>query len=328
MQIGMRWHAVALSALVACISMLFTSKGQGVLVYLNFPAFLWFGFDTPTQPHLGCFPGLPHTSNHYISSTNDVTLGLWYTQASHVSSNKLVLYLHGNGEHRGMSVSVLKHGIYANPPFHADILSVDYRGFGDSTFTWPTEQGLYDDAHAAFNYAISTLGFAPHQVVVHGYSLGSAVASRLVYDLCQNSTCPAGLLLEAPFLSIPDIVSDYILGVNVPSWLLNLYHRFPTKTILGNIPIPTWIVHGSLDSVVPFRHGHTLATMFPHSTMGFCPVPGARHMTSFDFDEARTCVMRTFWSNIWTQCYRQTAMARFRRALLQETLYHCPRLAI
>ncbi|ETV95060.1 hypothetical protein, variant [Aphanomyces invadans] len=191
----MGWLTGTLSIFVVCMSTLFTPQGQGIVVYLNFPAFLWFSFATPWRPQPVGFPGLPSTSNHYIPSTNNVTLGVWYTQTQ-PKSHKLVLYLHGNGEHRGMSVSVGKHTMYPQRPFGANILSVDYRGFGDSSFVWPTEQGVYDDALAAFDFATSTLGFQPHQILVHGYSLGSAVATRLVHNLCQRSTCPAGLLLE------------------------------------------------------------------------------------------------------------------------------------
>ncbi|CAK4693692.1 hypothetical protein LEN26_011787 [Aphanomyces euteiches] len=184
------------SVLVSAVGTFLTSPGQGVLVYLNMVSISpWFDFSKPAEPQLG-FNGLPRTTNLYLSSTDSVTIGVWHTRASQ-RADKVVLYLHGNGENRAIHVGVLKHTLYSNSPFHADVVSPDYRGFGDSSFVQPTEQGLYDDAMTAYKYIVSTLGFQPHQVLVHGYSLGSAVATRLVHTLCTlHRSCPAALLLE------------------------------------------------------------------------------------------------------------------------------------
>ncbi|KAF0712725.1 Aste57867_4711 [Aphanomyces stellatus] len=249
----------------------------------------------------------------YLRSTDNVTIGVWYTETTSPPSDKLVLYFHGNGEHRGWAAE--KTRMYMHLPFHANVLGVDYRGFGDSTFVWPTEPGLYDDARTAYTHALA-MGFPPHRILVHGYSLGSAVAARLVHTLCHTHAtgCPGGLLLEAPFTSIPNVVQDR-LWFNLSAYI---HHPFPTQDILGDIPVPILIVHGTHDRVVPFRHGATLATM-NDQTIVFCPVDGGTHMTSFDHADTRACALE--WSQqIWrTRCRQWTPTELFQKRFLGVT---------
>jgi uncharacterized protein len=74
------------------------------------------------------------------------------------------------------------------------ILALDYRGYGKSHGR-PTESGLYRDADAAYNYLLKT-GFRPDHIILHGESLGTAVA----VDLAARRPC-AAVVLEAPFTS-------------------------------------------------------------------------------------------------------------------------------
>jgi len=75
---------------------------------------------------------------------------------------------------------------------------VDYRGYGKSG-GWPTEKGLYQDAETAFIHLLG-MGYRAQQIVLHGESLGSAVA----IDLAYRRPC-AALILEAPFTSASDV---------------------------------------------------------------------------------------------------------------------------
>jgi hypothetical protein len=107
-----------------------TATGQGLVVYLNIPAYLWFDFSSPTQPQrLIGFPGLPDTRNLYLQSTDNVSIGVWHTTRPSSHRRKAVLYLHGNGEHRGVRVGLVKHEMYYTSLVDAtDIVFMDYRG--------------------------------------------------------------------------------------------------------------------------------------------------------------------------------------------------------
>ena len=60
----------------------------------------------------------------------------------------------------------------------ASCLSVNYRGFGESDDVPPSEKGLVDDAQDMFEYLLK-LGYKPEQIVIHGYSMGGAVAALI-----------------------------------------------------------------------------------------------------------------------------------------------------
>ena len=51
------------------------------------------------------------------------------------------------------------------------VIAIDYRGFGDSTPTIPTEQTLALDALAAYNWIVDQ-GVEKHKIVLVGHSLG------------------------------------------------------------------------------------------------------------------------------------------------------------
>ena len=54
-------------------------------------------------------------------------------------------------------------------------ITVNYRGFGDSEGGLPSKESVYKDGQAMFNHLLQ-MGFKPDQIVIHGYSMGGAVA--------------------------------------------------------------------------------------------------------------------------------------------------------
>src|SRR6185436_11545949 len=83
------------------------------------------------------------------------------------------------------------------------LLILDYRGYGKSEGK-PSESGLYADADAAYQWVIDK-GYAAKQIVIHGESLGSAVA----VDLASRKPC-AGVVLEAPFNSAGQVAASVL----------------------------------------------------------------------------------------------------------------------
>ena len=62
-----------------------------------------------------------------------------------------------------------------------NVLTIDYRGFGDSEGTARTE-GINDDARAAWDWLVEN-GAKPEKIIVLGESMGAAVGTELVYRL-------------------------------------------------------------------------------------------------------------------------------------------------
>src|SRR5258705_359190 len=78
----------------------------------------------------------------------------------------------------------------------ANMLIIDYRGFGDSSGT-PSETGLVTDAKAAFDWLISN-GKKAEDILIMGHSLGTGVSGQLGAQFSKESIVCKGIV----FLSV------------------------------------------------------------------------------------------------------------------------------
>jgi pimeloyl-ACP methyl ester carboxylesterase len=130
------------------------------------------------------------------------------------------------------------------------VLLVEYRGYGLSRGTVPSEEGLYDDAEAALDL-LSARGVPEADVVLWGTSLGTGVAAEMA-----RRGRGGALVLVTPYTSIPDVITA--AAPLVPAHAL-VAHRFETLRKSAEIRIPTLVIHGDADEVVPFWMGDVLA---------------------------------------------------------------------
>jgi uncharacterized protein len=148
-----------------------------------------------------------------------------------------------------------------------DVVIPEYRGYGISrSGSAPTEDGLYLDAEATLD-EITRRGYDPERVVLWGTSLGSGVAAEMA-----RRHRGAALVLVSPYTSIPALVREHA-WVNLPKLLLP--DRFDTAAKAGEIHVPTLIVHGDADEVVPFAMGKQLAALIAGASM--LRVPAGKH---------------------------------------------------
>ena len=138
--------------------------------------------DTRDGERLGAWivlPEVPKPSDSIIpanSPSND-------SIKSSISTKPTIIYLHGNAASRAVSYRVQQVTAFSSQ-YQANVLSIDYRGFGDSTGS-PSEEGLLSDAHAAWNWVMEQ-GGRPHQTLLVGISLGTAVATELGASLSSE----------------------------------------------------------------------------------------------------------------------------------------------
>ncbi len=102
-----------------------------------------------------------------------------------LSSRPTILFFHGNAATRAMQFRVQFCKTYSRA-FGANVLAIDYRGFGDSEGT-PSERGLILDARAAWEW-VGERGARPEDVLLIGLSLGTGVVSGLAAQLSQEGT--------------------------------------------------------------------------------------------------------------------------------------------
>uniref|UniRef100_A0A8C6MA58 Abhydrolase domain containing 12B n=1 Tax=Nothobranchius furzeri TaxID=105023 RepID=A0A8C6MA58_NOTFU len=209
-------------------------------VYISVPVFLYlFPYSTDlSRPQ----DVLNHTCNFYLNTEEDVSVGVWHTlpvsqwEASagrtldwyHETlgdGSPVIIYLHGNVGTRWDSSS----RVLSAAGYH--VLSLDYRGFGDSTGE-PSEAGLTSDALYLYQWVKTR---SRSLVCFWGHSLGSGVATNAAVKLQQQD--------KDPFESIKN--------------LLNLY-----SLSLKKLTSPLLILHSEDDRVVPLHMGQKVWRLF------------------------------------------------------------------
>ena len=157
-----------------------------------------------------------------------------------------ILYFHGNAG----NLTNRAGNILFLTKLPANVLAVDYRGYGKSESRFPSEQGIYRDAQAAYDYLVSDRGIAPEKIVVLGQSLGTAVAVDLV---SRNKV--AALVLEAGFPSARRVAP---LVLPIPGLHYIMRSRFDSASKLKTIQVPVLVAHCTTDPVMPFKFGEEL----------------------------------------------------------------------
>ena len=164
------------------------------------------------------------------------------------------------------------------------VFAVEYRGYGDSEGD-PGEVGFAQDARAALADARVRAAARGEIVVVHGRSLGGAVAARLASEADVD-----GLLLEASFTSLADMADR--TGIPFARHLVR--HEFEVVEQIQAVESPVMIVHGQADRVVPHSMGEQLrdAARRRGLPVTWLSVPGGGHL------DTRALAGRDFWSGL------------------------------
>ena len=187
---------------------------------------------------------------------------------------KCLLFCHGNGE---TAVSE-RYWFEQLAAAGVSVICPDYRGYGLSVGEL-SENGCHDAAHAAYDYLVQERHVPPQDIVVLGYSLGSAVAVEL--SVTEKT---GGLVLQTPFADGRRILRAWAsklgLVMSVVGWavsFLPIRCPFPTSSRLGRVSVPTLVIHGTADRIVPHAHGREVYRRIPVANKRFVSVDGAGH---------------------------------------------------
>jgi fermentation-respiration switch protein FrsA (DUF1100 family) len=194
----------------------------------------------------------------WLTTRDAVRINAWWIGAP--QARIATVFFHGNG---GNLTHRIEH-MRAIAAAGSSLLMVDYRGYGKSEGR-PSESGLYADADAAYRWVIDH-GYAAERILIHGESLGSAVA----IDLASRSPC-AGVVLEAPFNSASQVAAG-VLPLIGPL----IMRAFDSKRKIGKIRAPLLFLHGDRDEVIPYKLGRDLYDAAPEPK-SFWTVEGAGH---------------------------------------------------
>lgn len=169
-----------------------------------------------------------------LASAGGAVLHGWWIRGG---GRAAIVFFHGNAGNAGDRLDRVRLLVSA---LHVDVLLADYRGYGRSGGS-PGEDGLYADGLAMVAEA-QRRGSAPGRIVLFGESLGCAVA----IETALQKPC-AGVILEAPFLSIEAMARRYYPWI--PAALIRL--RFDNGAKIGRLAVPKLFVQAERDDVVP-----------------------------------------------------------------------------
>lgn len=214
--------------------------------------------------------------NNLIPVTETISLGCRFYPSDF--SAPCILYFHGNGETAPDYDEIA--------PFYQErslnLFVADYRGYGMSTGT-PSCSTMVSDAHATFSGFCSFLrdnGYTGHLFVM-GRSLGSAPALEVAY---HHQGQLKGLIIESGFAGIHNQLQR--LGVS------HLFDAMKNPVGFGNdlkireVIIPTLIIHGEADTIIPAIEGRTLydCSGVSKKTCLFIPFAGHNDLMVFGLE--------------------------------------------
>ncbi len=221
-------------------------------------------FPTSTLAYNPADLGMPYEDVHF-RTTDDVALHGW--MVPRLGSDVTLLFLHGNAGNIGDRVENVRR-------LHEIGLSVfifDYRGYGLSEGS-PSEQGLYEDAQAAYAHLSSRHDIDPERIAIFGRSLGGAVA----VDLASRVPCRK-LILESTFTSAADMAGSMLPFLPMKRLITE---RFDSADKIDKISATLLQFHGTRDEIVPYRLGQALHELAP-DPKEFVPIPGATHNDTY-----------------------------------------------
>lgn len=221
------------------------------LAYVGVLVAVYFG-----QASLLYFPGIPSREltatpldvglayeNVTLTAEDGVRLHGWWIPHAHPRAT--LLHLHGNAgnvSHRLELIRILH-------DLGLSILIFDYRGYGRSQGK-PSEAGTQRDSLAAWRHLTEVRHIPPDQIVLHGQSLGAALAAWLAAH-----EPPGALILESAFTSVPELAAELLPWL--PARRLARFH-YDTRQYLGSVRCPVLVVHSPDDEIIPYAHGQRL----------------------------------------------------------------------
>jgi fermentation-respiration switch protein FrsA (DUF1100 family) len=205
---------------------------------------------------------LPGAEDVVLHTEDGLDLSGWYLPAPSRDA-PAVLVANGNGGHRGLRAPLARRLGEAG----LAVLLFDYRGYAGNPGS-PSEKGLALDVRAARSFLLDEAGISGDRLIYFGESLGCAVVTELATE-----HPPAGLVLRSPFVDLAAVGSEHFPFLPVRALLRD---RYPVADQIATLQVPTTIVNGSGDSIVPPAQSRTVAEAAAQ-LYRLVEVPGADH---------------------------------------------------
>jgi pimeloyl-ACP methyl ester carboxylesterase len=216
--------------------------------YLTLCAFFYYGQwqlvlhptrTTSSQPPVS---GITAELVHFAPDDSAVPqLTGWWIPAAPASryATTTILYLRGaNGSLADSSPSLTAlHNLGIN------IFAFDYRGYGSSAATHPTQLNMTQDTDSAWQYLTTSRSLPPQQIIPYGVGVGTSLAAHLT----SSHPVISALILEDPQSDLLEKALHDPRTNLLPARLL--YHeRFPLAAPLAQLHTPKLLLSTSTPS--------------------------------------------------------------------------------
>jgi uncharacterized protein len=226
----------------------------------------------PSRVAAGWFSGIPDGVREIylpVGARPDAEkINAWWWPSARADA-PAVLYLHGA---RWNLTGQLRR-IEQLHKFGFAVFAIDYRGFGKSDGDLPSEETVYADAMAAWQWLV-TQQPDPARRLIYGHSLGGAVAIDLAARLRESDDAARGLVVESTFTTLADVAAAMTYDW-LPTRLL-LSQKFDSLGKIAQVRMPVFIVHGAGDRLIPARFSSALFEA-AHEPKKLLLVDGASH---------------------------------------------------
>ncbi|PZO43428.1 MAG: phospholipase [Pseudanabaena frigida] len=168
----------------------------------------------------------------------------WFIPSEKENLDKsVILYLHGAGGN--ISDLIYLRDIAQLKKLGFSIFLFDYRGYGQSVGSFPSETSMYTDAQMALKYLREQKSIPLNNIYLFGVSLGGAVA----IDLALKEQNIAGLIVVSSFSSMQDEILH--LGYRIFPIELILNQKFESIRKVRSLKTPVIFIHGTSDTFNP-----------------------------------------------------------------------------
>ncbi|CAG0921192.1 unnamed protein product [Notodromas monacha] len=157
-----------------------------------------------------------------------------------------ILYSHGNSCDFGHTLHFLS---VLCTVTRCNLITYDYSGFGESTGS-PSEQGMYADHYATYQFLLSKFNLTPDRVILFGHSIGTVAAVELA-----TRVDVAGVILEAPLLSGWKVMHE-------SNCVKKHVNPFPSDIRAPKVKAPVLVMHGTDDDIIYMEDGAELCKRF------------------------------------------------------------------
>jgi alpha-beta hydrolase superfamily lysophospholipase len=197
---------------------------------------------------------LPVPARGAGSSAAHVHAWWWPAEAKNAPA---VLYLHGSR----WNLTGQAFRIEQLHELGFSVFAIDYRGFGKSGNSLPSEQTVYEDARIGWN-AMTRLEPDPGRRFIYGHSLGGAIAVDLAAGLGREAVrdghppAASGLVVESSFTTLADMGRAFSASWLPVQWVLS--QKFDAVDKIAEVDMPVIVLHGAGDRYVPVDLGRKL----------------------------------------------------------------------